>query len=142
MRTLVRQLPIFCGLAAYLIASLGGYGLHLLQHALVDHSCCSTAHAPHTAHAHCHAHHHGHSHNQGDHTPIANGEGRDQQPQTPHDHDNCLICLYQNQAQGVAAPLILPAQREIVAVAPPEQPARPDCAPLRPFHSRAPPAWL
>lgn len=139
MRRAVRQFPVLIGLAAYLIASLGGQGLHMLQHAVVAQGCCAHAPTPADQHAHDHVHQHCHGHAHCHESDDSGSEDRNQHEPQPHDHDNCLICLYQSQAQRVAAPVILPTRTADVALAQLPYVARPSCMPLRAFHSRAPP---
>ena len=135
MSRLIRHFPVLLGAAAYLIASLGGQGLHLLEHAVVDHECCAASHLVDDSRAHCHGHHccdHDHP------EPVPSDDQRSDDPR-PHDHENCLICLYQSQAQKVALPAALPIQTGTIEEAS-RDPVSPEFAsPVRAFNSRAPP---
>ncbi|REJ83657.1 MAG: DUF2946 domain-containing protein [Planctomycetota bacterium] len=138
MRNVIRQIAILFGAFAYLINSLGGQGLHGIEHAVVDGACCGVSHFGETGSAHGRSHrcvHHNH------HEPARGDEPQGEAP-PPHDHENCPICLYQSQAQKVALPVALSVQTgtvEEVRIAPVWLRI---ASPVRAFDCRAPPAEL
>ncbi|REJ88409.1 MAG: DUF2946 domain-containing protein [Planctomycetota bacterium] len=130
---LIRHLPVLLGALAYLIASLGGQGLHLLEHAVADDGCCGASHVVDDDRAACHVD------GCGRHHEPARGDDRKSGDRRPHDHENCPICLYQSQAQNVALPVALPVQTGTAEQARIDPVSLDVASPLRAFNSRAPP---
>lgn len=126
MRAQIRQFSAIFATAAYLVATVGGYSLHLA-------GVCTHDDAPHSVVSHGH-HACGHSH-----TP-APGAPDHEPPSTPaHDPDSCVVCALHHAGQVLSLPASLPVVEPLCEAAPRYAPPAPVVEVRAAHRSRAPP---